>query len=332
MTDAERIAAIAGYGFTTRQASFLVTALLHAGVCVPRQYCAFAGIAWGQVAADFFASLTARRFATVYPWARRGGQVFHLHHKALYRAIGEPDSRYRRRGNVERAVERLMLLDAVLLTPSLRWLATERDKVAYCLNDRQLAFEDLPSVTFTSGALRTTRYFPDKLPLAVASATSEVTLVYLVTDPSGHAFRVFLEGHRRLLERLARWRVLLVFPRLLARSEPSQRAAIADLCAAPMRPALLEEFRWFCSVRHAVEQGGTGRLDLDAARYARARSAFGAPRFYGLYRQWVRDGDGIWPRLLSPAFHQAWQSGIARVETIVLPFVYGELGGLVRTA
>jgi len=332
MTDSERIAAIAGYGFTTRQASFLLTVLLHGGVCVPRQYCTFAGIAWGQVVANFFASLTARRFATVYPWAQRGGQVFHLHHKALYRAVGEPDSRYRRRGNVERAVERLMVLDAVLMRRSLTWLATERDKVAYCLNDRQLAHEDLPALTFVSGGLRTTRRFPDKLPLGFSSTSDEVSFLYVVTDPSGRAFRTFLEGHRSLLQRLARWRILLVLPRLFARSEPRQQAAIADLCAAPMRPALMEEFRWFCGIRRAVEQGGARRLELDAARYARARSAFGAPRFYALYRQWLREGDATWTRLASPAFHQAWQSGAATVETLVLPYAYGELGALVQTA
>jgi hypothetical protein len=41
-------------GFTERQARFLVIVLLHAGFCLGRQYCRFAGIARGQVMHDFF--------------------------------------------------------------------------------------------------------------------------------------------------------------------------------------------------------------------------------------------------------------------------------------
>ena len=43
MTDAERIDAVAKLGFTPRQAGFLVTVVLHAGVCLSRQYCAYSG-------------------------------------------------------------------------------------------------------------------------------------------------------------------------------------------------------------------------------------------------------------------------------------------------
>ena len=40
----DRTQAIAAFGFTERQARFLVTVMLHSGVFVERQYCAFAGI------------------------------------------------------------------------------------------------------------------------------------------------------------------------------------------------------------------------------------------------------------------------------------------------
>ena len=44
MTFADRAASVAAYGFTPRQAAFLTTVMLHAGVCVSRQYTAFAHI------------------------------------------------------------------------------------------------------------------------------------------------------------------------------------------------------------------------------------------------------------------------------------------------
>src|SRR6266852_5863956 len=108
MTPRERATALQAYGFTCRQASFVTMVLLHGGVCVPRQYCAFAGITRGQVMHDFFATLTARR------------------------------------SSVERAIERLMVLDAVLMKSDLTWLATEREKVTYCRQDRTLSEEHLP--------------------------------------------------------------------------------------------------------------------------------------------------------------------------------------------
>jgi hypothetical protein len=48
VTRREQIAAVADLGFTERQAGFLVTVLIHAGVCVRRQYCAYAHILRGQ--------------------------------------------------------------------------------------------------------------------------------------------------------------------------------------------------------------------------------------------------------------------------------------------
>jgi hypothetical protein len=59
-----RVAAVAGFGFTERQARFLVTVMVHSGVFLERQYCAFAGISHGQKSHDFAAKLTAHRFAT----------------------------------------------------------------------------------------------------------------------------------------------------------------------------------------------------------------------------------------------------------------------------
>ena len=64
MTYEERCAAVASFGFTQRQASFLTTVMLHAGVCLPRQYTTFAGIVFEQKTRDFFERLIRERFAT----------------------------------------------------------------------------------------------------------------------------------------------------------------------------------------------------------------------------------------------------------------------------
>ena len=84
MTFAERVHQVTTLGFLDRHARFLVTVLLHAGVCVGRQYCAFAGIRRGQVMHDFFTDLVGRGFATAYPRAHGSTHLYHLHAKALY--------------------------------------------------------------------------------------------------------------------------------------------------------------------------------------------------------------------------------------------------------
>ncbi len=71
MTFAERVHAVAKKGFTDRQAAFLVTVMLHSGVCIGRQYCAYARIVRGQKVYDFFGSLVAKKFATSYAAAHR---------------------------------------------------------------------------------------------------------------------------------------------------------------------------------------------------------------------------------------------------------------------
>ena len=60
----DRIDAVASFGLTDRQARFLVKVMLHSGLFVGRQYCAFAGITHGQKVHDFVEKLLARRLAT----------------------------------------------------------------------------------------------------------------------------------------------------------------------------------------------------------------------------------------------------------------------------
>lgn len=61
MTSAERVQAVADHGFTERQARFLVLVMRHSGLCVKRQYAAFAGIANGADKSNTFFARSARR-------------------------------------------------------------------------------------------------------------------------------------------------------------------------------------------------------------------------------------------------------------------------------
>ena len=127
----DRVKALGTRGFTDRQARFLVTVMLHSGVCMVRQYCAFAGMVYGQTARDFFARLTAHRIATAFDCAHKRARIYHIRNRALYQTIGEPHSRLRKPVTFARAIERVMLLDAVLGRSTSPWLATEGEKVEH---------------------------------------------------------------------------------------------------------------------------------------------------------------------------------------------------------
>ena len=128
----ERVKAIEQFGFTERQARFLVNVLLHSGVFLERQYCRFAGITHGRKTYEFMRGLTDRKYATVVmPGKLHSGRLYHVQYKPLYEAIGEPDNRNRRPVALGRLIERLMLLDVVLGDNKHTWLATEKDKFAY---------------------------------------------------------------------------------------------------------------------------------------------------------------------------------------------------------
>jgi hypothetical protein len=123
----ERVTAIANFGFTKRQARFLDIVIRHVGVCLLRQYATFAGIVPGQKTRGFFAKLVTRGYASCHKCRHNRGRIYHVHYNALYRAIGEPNNRYRRAVSARQATERLMALDALLATSDITWLAAGKE-------------------------------------------------------------------------------------------------------------------------------------------------------------------------------------------------------------
>jgi hypothetical protein len=200
-------------GFSERQARFLVLVMEHAGVCLPRQYRAFAGIAHGRQTHRFFEMLIAGGFATTDLAApARSGRIYHVQYKPWYRALGEPDHRHRRWMSVGRAVERLMVLDGVLAEPEITWLGLTRDKVATLTAAPFWVPPDAMPRTTVGGVHRP---FPHPFPIGLAPDGSCLFL-YLVTTPLPTAFRSFLRRHVSLLDALPSWRLRLLLPPALS--------------------------------------------------------------------------------------------------------------------
>src|SRR5580700_7941603 len=285
----ECVQSIASFGFTERQARFLVLVMRHAGICVPRQYAAFAGTAYGRRVNALFDRLVERGYATICGCLHNRARLYHVRHHALYRAIGEPHSRYRRPVPAATVSERLMLLDGMLTSPSTTWLATVSEKAhgltALCPS---IPAEALPHVTVGDGPSRAVRLFPDRLPVGIDSA-GRVVFPYPVASVVTDDVRAFLQRHGDLLRALPEWTVrLLFFKRVGALGASFGEAFRAEL-ASPLSPAVIGELRWYFEQCRLVAEN-RARLRSDA-RFRRIEQAFDAPRYRLLYRRWLEDGE-----------------------------------------
>jgi hypothetical protein len=326
----ESASAIASFGITERQARFLVTVMLHSGVFVGRQYAAFAGITHGQKVHDFIVKLLVRRLVTPIELGSTGRtRIFHVHHKPLYAAIGEPDNRNRRRVTIDRAIERLMILDGVLADRSVAWLGSERAKRRYFrhrLGDR-LRDDEYPRLVFGEKPNVTVRYFPDKLPIGYERDQYRYVFIYVARSPSPMDFRVFILRHLELLNALGFWTIRVLFPQSIASSIDPYKNAARELLTRPLSLSQTEELTWF------LRQPQTPELDSSAAdrdRLQAARKAFRSPRFAAIRRHWLAEGNRAVFLAASPVARDTLDRRRANVECMELSHNYEHLFALAR--
>jgi hypothetical protein len=259
----------------------------HAGVFVGRQYAAFAGITHGQKVHDFIRTLLLRRLATSIELGTTGRtRIIHVHHKPLYAAIGEPDNRNRRQVSVDRTIERLMVLDAVLADRSVNWLGFEREKRRYFkerLGDN-LRDNEYPRLVFGKSPDVTMRYFPDKLPIGYELDRRRHVFPYLARSPSPMDFRVFILRHLELLNALGFWTIRVLFPKSMGHAIDAYSDAAHELLATPLTLSQRDELESF------FRQPDAPARDTSAAELSRwraTRRAFRSARFAALRRYWI---------------------------------------------
>jgi hypothetical protein len=294
LTAAERVQAVVDYGFTEREARFLVLVMRHSGLCVKRQYADFASIANGGDRCNaLFTKLVRRGFATGVECIHSRARLYHVHHKPLYHAIGEPDNRYRRTVPARAAAERLVRLDAALIDPELDWLTTPSEKV-----DRLSASPPTP------------------FPIGI-DATGRPVFVYIAMKPWTDDFRSFLSAHVPLIAVTPTWTLRIVFPKALHRVVPEYQRALYDELESRLDQQTLNDLSWyFFHCRRRTDWNECRRAGLDAitTRFAACERAFKGPRFARLYRLWLTDEKGALttvPSSVSEAFATAERTSIA---------------------
>lgn len=123
-------------------------------------------------------------------------RIVHVRHHSVYRALGEPDNRNRRRAAPDKVLERLLGLDYVLEHRSERWLPTEEAKTDACraAGIRATAWprKDYLPTAEGSNAGRAVRHFVEKWPLAL--------------DPPGRRAVITVVAPGTTLSRLNTWR------------------------------------------------------------------------------------------------------------------------------
>lgn len=316
-------------GFTPRQAAFMVLVMVHSGVCLRRQYARFAGMVYGQATKDFFKRLVRTKLVSGYTAADARARLYHVRAKSLYRAIGEPDNRNRKPISLARAVERLMVLDAVLADRTLQWLGTESEKVEYFTRATRLRPSELPLLKFGEAPDETIRWFPYKLPIGINGDGRTHVFLYLVTRKSPVEFRTFLQRHAELLRALPEWELRILVPRHFNGTGSVFGSAAMEELARPLGLGARDELSWYFRERHRLELGGEVE---DVSRFAECTAAFRAPRFRALYRLWKKEGDGLIVATVSRILGDAIQRRSGRVVTHVLPHPYQHLTPLVGTA
>ena len=327
---AVRVNALRPFGFTERQTRFLVTVMAHSGSFLERQYCAFAGIARGQNSREFVARLVARGYATAITHGSvRRGRIYHVHHKPLYEAIGLPDDRHRKPQTVGRMVQRLMILDGVLADRNCWWMGPACDKRSYFATTRKtgLSAAEYPHIAFGSGARKTVRYFPDKLPIGVEKSNLDHhVFLYLVTRPIPIDFRMFLLRHAEMFRMLHTWTVRVLVPRRFWKAAALYKAALRDELWTPMEPHITDRLEAYFRERR---QGG-GHLSEASDEYLiKAFRRYGRSRFASLYRAWRCMGDRILWAARSTILRDARERGWGTCELQPLTGQYMQLTGLI---
>jgi hypothetical protein len=155
-------------------------------------------------------------------------------------------------------------------------------------------------------------------------------LVYLFTQSGDASLRRFLHRHAPLLRALSAWTLRILLPKELGEAaESCQRAARREL-ASPLRPAVIDELRWYFGQLKATSSLERGRMP--DVRFDRAHRAFAAPRFGLLYRAWLHGGEFALEGAASNAIADTLASGNGRLNCAVLKASYCHLSNVAGTS
>jgi len=338
VTTEERIRNLNMLGYTAREAEFLCLAALHSGYFVRRQFLDFTTRSRGNLDTKLVEKLIASGHASLlqFPHNRR---VYSFCSKPFYEAIGDVDNRNRRTHEALTIKRRLLGVDFILRHTEGFFFGTEREKVEYFRDVRNVRTEYLPIKSYRSkgSSCAADRYFVEKFPIGVSRAdlSTDQPVDFCFIDPNHHGdsgFELYLRQYLALLTRVGIARVFYVSP--FTNRFPAAREFFSRVVARqdeqtnsdPNLDRLLQFFR----DRKAFDRGELAAFtQAKLIQFREDRRAFSSDQYDSLFAIWKDGGDATVMKILCP------ESGANRTpkcefQTFQSPFNY-ELFGTPRS-
>jgi hypothetical protein len=293
---AERINALATFGYTERECEFLYTAATFSGFFVQRQFAGYLGINGRGPITDFVAKVIQNRHAREYSAERGARKMYHLFSHSLYAAIGKENSRNRkvgRYGLLDKPSIRILTLDFVLAHAGQRYLEEEADKVEYFTRHEHISLDAIPSQTFAGkNGSQTRRHFIERFPIFVSdSASSSVALTYIEDEVrSLQTFGSFLQRYRPLLQ-AGQGRFKLIFASDSALNFPSVERLFRQVFSPVQNQRQTQQLKRFFWLRKMAEEKRFKELaHRDVIEWQRGVTRYSAPEYEQQYNIWKKTG------------------------------------------
>ena len=191
-----RAEALADLGWTGPDAEWLALVCLHSGVFLRSQYLAFTGESNRVVATRFI-----QRCGDIVVWDSWNGsasiRLYRIVGRPVYRALGAEHIRHRREASAALLLRRVLTFDYVLEHAGRCWLPTEDEKVR-ALTAADVPEAALPRRVYPGTGRGQTRYFVNKLPVALDATGSTFVFVQVAGEDALFALRSWGESHAAL--------------------------------------------------------------------------------------------------------------------------------------
>jgi hypothetical protein len=292
MTRPEHIEALIDLGYNERESRFLYLVATHSGYFTLRQFLDYTGTSKGWNVHQF----TSKSIRLCHVRAVTCGyrtSVFNLYSRKIYGALDRDNLRNRRRLSSELIRTRLLILDFVLGHPSVEYLETEDEKVAYF---RDLAVPEalIPGRVYKGIDTKSTtkRCFVDRFPVFFSAESDcpprDLIPTFVYCDSARRSlfhYITHLRHHEHFLRRLPGFQFVYAAPSPVKfqRAEQVFHSTFEENSTANVR-SLARYFR----IRRLWDTNKYSlltRADRDLLRYGnqRYRDEF----LESVYRKWV---------------------------------------------
>jgi hypothetical protein len=287
VTEEEQIGAIERFGYTTPEAAFLRLVALHGGYFLRRQILKFED-------SDFIEKLTDRKHASL-EIHRDDRQLYRLHFKPIYAAIGQAKIRNRRDQQPATIRVRLMALDFVLAHPECEFLTTEEEKLAYLVHTQRINPDVVPARSFCIKGRHLIRRFADEFPMFLSEDQPYCVSFCYIDDRafSLAAFRSYLVRYRPLFQALDAGVSLYFVTQQQSRFEAARKMFRRFSDRMAEAEPVVNVSRLLVHFPHRLLSERRDTRDLNTAQIHRLQQdlhTFSGPEYERLFALWKQGG------------------------------------------